>query len=101
MREAAADIDAGGTIAALFAGVPTPPGSFPVLRLLAALHYLVLCDDARPLAELYPAPSPGSALDAWEPRRSAGTAGLVRRSRPSAHVECHDLTAADGVLQMD
>ncbi|MEA2469667.1 MAG: hypothetical protein QOE38_666 [Thermoleophilaceae bacterium] len=42
MRSAADDIEAGGVVARLFEGVDVPPGSVPALRLLAALHYLVL-----------------------------------------------------------
>lgn len=51
MRGAARDIDSGGQVAELFHGVPVPPGSVPSLRLLAALHHLVLSDAAPALAE--------------------------------------------------
>lgn len=34
MRAAADDIDAGGLVARLFAGISTPPGSVPQLRLM-------------------------------------------------------------------
>jgi hypothetical protein len=54
MFDAAADIDAGGVIAKLFADVPAPPGSVPQLRLLAALHYLVLAGRAPALEPFYP-----------------------------------------------
>jgi hypothetical protein len=54
MRGAADDIDAGGLVAELFDGVPAPPGSVPALRLLAALHHLVLDGRAPALAGFYP-----------------------------------------------
>jgi hypothetical protein len=54
MRAAAGDIDAGGVVARLFAGIPTPPGSVPQLRLMGALHYLVLSGKAPALAAFYP-----------------------------------------------
>ncbi|MEA2478399.1 MAG: hypothetical protein QOJ07_321 [Thermoleophilaceae bacterium] len=54
MRGAADDIEAGGPVARLFDGVATPPGSVPALRLLAALHHLVLSGDAPELATFYP-----------------------------------------------
>jgi len=57
MRAAADDIDRGGLVARLFAGVPAPPGSVPQLRLLAALHYLVLSAQAPALAAFYPSAS--------------------------------------------
>ncbi len=41
-------------MAELFDGVPVPPGSVPSLRLLAALHYLVLSGVTPALAEYYP-----------------------------------------------
>jgi hypothetical protein len=54
MRAAADDIDAGGVVARLFAGISTPPGSVPQLRLMGALHYLVLSGHAPGLAAFYP-----------------------------------------------
>lgn len=54
MTGAAADIEAGGVVAKLFAEVPVPPGAAPALRLLGALHYLVLSDRAPGLAAYYP-----------------------------------------------
>jgi hypothetical protein len=54
MRAAADDIDADGIVKRLFAGVPAPPGSVPQLRLMAALHYLVLSGQAPALAAFYP-----------------------------------------------
>jgi hypothetical protein len=54
MRSAADDIDAHGVVGELFDGVPVPPGSVPQLRLLGALHYLVLSGQASELAAFYP-----------------------------------------------
>ena len=54
MRAAADDIDAGGPVAELFRDIPTPPGSVPTLRLLAALHHLVLSGRAPELVPFYP-----------------------------------------------
>lgn len=54
MYAAANDLDAGGSTAELFANVSTPPGSVPQLRLLAALHHLVLAGRAPELARFYP-----------------------------------------------
>lgn len=54
LRAAAADVDAGGLVADLFAGLELPPGSVPALRLLAALHHLVLAGRAPELARFYP-----------------------------------------------
>jgi hypothetical protein len=54
MRGAAADLDRGGVVRELFDGIPTPPGSVPALRLVAALHWLVLAGRAPQLAARYP-----------------------------------------------
>lgn len=54
MRAAAGDIESGGRVAELFAGVPVPPGSVPALRLLAGMHHLVLSGRAAQLAAFYP-----------------------------------------------
>lgn len=54
MRGAAGDLDRGGVVSELFAGIPSPPGSVPSLRLLAALHRLVLGGRAPRLAAHYP-----------------------------------------------
>jgi hypothetical protein len=54
MQAAADDIERGGVVAELFAEVPAPPGSVPQLRLLAALHYLVLAGRAPELAAFCP-----------------------------------------------
>jgi hypothetical protein len=54
VRGAAADLERSGVMAALFDGISTPPGSVPALRLLAALHRLVLAGRAPQLAAHYP-----------------------------------------------
>jgi hypothetical protein len=54
MRGAATDIDRGGVVSELLHGIPLPPGSVPQLRLLAALHRLVLEGRAPQLACHYP-----------------------------------------------
>jgi hypothetical protein len=51
---AADDIDAGGPVRELVAGVDAPPGSVPQIRLLSALHELVLAGHAPALAQFYP-----------------------------------------------
>ena len=67
MRAAADDIDRGGPVARLFGGVPAPPGSVPQLRLLAALHYLVLSGQASGLAAFYPSAGGERAPDGvWD-----------------------------------
>jgi hypothetical protein len=66
MRGAAADLDRGGVVRELFDGVPAPPGSVPALRLLAALHRLVLAGRAPELALHYPsAGGTRPAAGAW------------------------------------
>ena len=54
MHAAAADLEASGIVARLFLGIPAPPRSVPQLRLLAALHHLVLAGRAPGLAPFYP-----------------------------------------------
>jgi hypothetical protein len=54
MRGAADDADAGGIVAAIFAGDRVTPQSAPELRLLAALHQLVLGGGAPELAPYFP-----------------------------------------------
>jgi hypothetical protein len=54
VRNAAADLERGGVVCELFDGIPTPAGSVPALRLLAALHRLVLAGRAPQLAAHYP-----------------------------------------------
>jgi hypothetical protein len=81
MRGAGADADAGGIVAAIFAGDPATPGSVPELRLLAALHHLVLSGDAPQLARHFPSAG-GNAppADAWPAARRtiAEHAAVVR-----------------------
>ena len=54
MDDAADDLERGGVVARLFDGIPAPPGSVPQLRLLAALHELVLSGADPRLAGFYP-----------------------------------------------
>ena len=54
LRGAAADFDAGGVVARAFDGIAVPPGSVPALRLMAALHHLVLRGQAHALARFFP-----------------------------------------------
>jgi hypothetical protein len=54
MRGAAADAEGGGVVAELFAGLDAPAGSVPALRLLGALHRIVLDGRAGELAAFYP-----------------------------------------------
>ena len=71
MYAAADDLEAGGTLAPLFEPVPTPPGSVPQLRLLGALHHLVLDGRAPELAEFYPsAGGTGEPPEAWPAART-------------------------------
>jgi hypothetical protein len=72
MRAAADDIDAGGVVARLFAGVFAPPGSVPQLRLVGALHYLVLSGQAPGLAAFYPsAGGDRPVADVWPAAEAA------------------------------
>ncbi len=66
MRDAADDLHAGGVVADLMDGVDAPPGAVPQLRLLAALHELVLSGRTPYLAHFYPSAG-GSAAPggAW------------------------------------
>jgi hypothetical protein len=66
LRGAAADCHAGGVVARAFDGIVVPPGSVPALRLMAALHYLVLRGQAPELARFFPSAGGGEAPDhAW------------------------------------
>ena len=72
MRAAAEDIAADGAVAGVFDGIPTPPGSVPQLRLLAALHYLVLSGQAPELAAFYPSAGGTKPADGvWPVARAA------------------------------
>ena len=67
MHAAAANLDASGVVARLFVDVAAPPGSVPQLRLLAALHHLVLVGRAPGLARFYPSAGGDQPPDhAWE-----------------------------------
>jgi hypothetical protein len=66
LRGAADDCERGGVVARVFAGIEAPPGSIPALRLMAALHYLVLRGQAPALARYFPSTGGGEAPDgAW------------------------------------
>lgn len=54
MRGAADDADAGGIVASIFAADQAKPASVPEMRLLAALHQLVLRGGAPDLARFFP-----------------------------------------------
>ncbi len=83
MRGAALDLGGGGVVAELFADVPVPPGSVPALRLMAALHRVVLAGDAADLAGYYPSAGGRRAPDgAWP------VAAAVLRDR---FAQIHDL----------
>jgi hypothetical protein len=85
MRGAADDIESGGHLAELIDGVPLPSGQAPALRVLAALHRLVLADRAPELAPYYPSVggerSPAGAWDAADQtlRANAEEAKLALR----------------------
>jgi HAD superfamily hydrolase (TIGR01509 family) len=69
---AADDYDAGGVVARLFAGVDTPPGAVPALRLMAALHELALTLREPELSAFYPSTGGARAPDqAWPTAREA------------------------------
>jgi len=66
MQGAADDLERGGIVAELYTGVPLPAGQAPALRLLAALHRLVLSGQAPELAVYYPSVGGNAAPeDAW------------------------------------
>lgn len=83
MRRAAADLEADGVVARLLAGIDTPPGSVPQLRLLAALHHLVLAGRAPDLAAFYPSAGgtipPEGAWSAAEPTLTEHFAWIKNR----------------------
>jgi hypothetical protein len=85
MEGAADDLEAGGIVAELYTGVPLPAGQAPALRLLAALHRLVLAGQAPELAAYYPsvggnAPPEGAWAVAEETlRANAADLGVVLR----------------------
>jgi hypothetical protein len=63
MCAAAQDVRAGGPVAELFGDAPVAPRSVPALRLLAALHHLVLSGRAPRLAAFYPSTGGRRPLD--------------------------------------
>ncbi|MFP5364757.1 MAG: DUF2332 domain-containing protein [Thermoleophilia bacterium] len=66
MRGAADDLDARGIVASILEADPATPDSVPELRLLAALHHLVLAGGAPELARFFPSAGGGAAPgDAW------------------------------------
>jgi hypothetical protein len=68
MRAAALDLESGGVVCELFDGIPAPPGSVPGLRLMGALHHLVLQGRAPQLACHYPSAGGTKAPSgAWAP----------------------------------
>jgi hypothetical protein len=68
MRGAALDLDRGGVVCELFDGIPAPAGSVPALRLMGALHRLVLEGRAPLLASHYPSTGGTKApAGAWAP----------------------------------
>jgi hypothetical protein len=72
MAAAADDLDRGGVVARLFAGLPVPRGSVPQLRLMAALHELVLAGSVPELARFYPSAGGDSPPQgAWPEVRAA------------------------------
>jgi hypothetical protein len=72
MAAAADDLDRGGVVARMFAGLPVPRGSVPQLRLMAALHELVLAGNVPELARFYPSAGGESPpQEAWPSARAA------------------------------
>jgi hypothetical protein len=66
LRGAARDAEAGGVVARAFERIELPSGSVPALRLMAALHYLVLRGEADALARFYPSAGGADGPDgAW------------------------------------
>jgi hypothetical protein len=85
MRAAADDIDRGGVVARAFAGVPAPPGSVPQLRLLGALHRLVLSGQAPELAAFYPSAGGDRPIDGVWPVASATIDAHFEQIRGRVH----------------
>src|SRR4029077_12521252 len=54
MNAGAGDAEEGGVVAELFDGIPLPRGAAPQLRLMAAMHELVLSGGAPELSRFYP-----------------------------------------------
>ena len=85
MGSAADDIDAGGVVARLFAGIATPAGSVPQLRLMGALHYLVLSGRAPALAAFYPSAGGEKPVDGVWPVAVAAMEEQFEQVRERLH----------------
>ena len=87
MRGAAADADAGGIVASIFERDPATPESVPELRLLAALHDLVLRGRAPERARYFPSAGgdapPGGAWPVAARTLAEHEAFIRRRARRS------------------
>jgi hypothetical protein len=81
MQGAADDLERGGIVADLYTGVPLPAGQAPALRLLAALHRLVLADQAPDLARFYP------SMGGYEPPEGAWAVAEVTLRDNAADLE--------------
>ncbi len=81
MRGAADDLERGGIVAELYTGVPLPAGQAPALRLLAALHRLVLSGQAPELAVYYP------SVGGYEPPEGAWAAAEATLRAHAAELE--------------
>ena len=92
MRGAADDADAGGVVRSIFRGDPGTPESVPELRLLAALHELVLRGEAPELARHYPSAGGDAAPDgAWAAaRRTLAEHEAVIRERATRTVQTNE-----------
>jgi len=70
MRGAANDLGQGGVLAGLLGGTELAPGQAPALRVLGALHLLVLMGQAPQLARYYPSVGGDAPADeAWQVAR--------------------------------
>ncbi|MBW3608016.1 MAG: DUF2332 domain-containing protein [Actinobacteria bacterium] len=92
MRGAADDADAGGIVATIFAGDPATRASVPELRLLAALHHVVLSGAAPELARYFPsAGGDAPAAGAWSvARRTIAEHGDVIRALARRTVQTNE-----------
>jgi hypothetical protein len=92
MRGAGDDADAGGIVETIFAGDPATPGSVPELRLLAALHHLVLSGGAPELARYCPRAGGDEPPDgAWSvARRELATHVQFIRERARRTVQTNE-----------
>ncbi len=92
MRGAADDADAGGVVASIFAGDPATADSVPELRLLAALHHLVLAGGAPELARFFPSAGGGEPPHAAWPvaRRTLAANEAFIRQRAGRTVQTNE-----------